>query len=122
MRQLLPFLYQEALFTVTHVLVTSGIDSYNLLGMGLGLKDIQKLQLVQNAVTQAVICVPQSPHIIALLCKLHWLPVCFQMQFKVFVMTNKVLYSMGPDLSDHVSWIMSIFPSKISRRGHGSCL
>lgn len=67
--------------------------------MGLALKDIGKLRLVQNVVKQAHALL--NIYYISPL-KWHWLPVCFQMQFKVLVMTNKFLYSMGPDLSEYV--------------------
>lgn len=37
---------------------------------------IQKLQLVQNAATWAVLGAPRVAHVTPLFCKLHWLPVC----------------------------------------------
>lgn len=46
--QLCPYLDREALFRVTHTLVTSRLDFYNMVYMGLPLKTIQKLQLVQR--------------------------------------------------------------------------
>lgn len=47
--QLRPFLDRDALRTVTHALVISRIDYCNAFYMGLPLKSIRKLQLVQNA-------------------------------------------------------------------------
>lgn len=48
--QLCSFLNQEAYLTITHVLVTSYLDYYNMLSIRLPLKTTWKLQLVQNAV------------------------------------------------------------------------
>lgn len=45
---LCPFLDWETQFTVIHDLVTSHLDDYNVLYVGLPLKSIEKLQLVQN--------------------------------------------------------------------------
>lgn len=51
-KQLHPFLNREALLTITHV--TSYLDYCNVLYLGLPLKSIWKLQLVQNAAAQVV--------------------------------------------------------------------
>lgn len=62
--------------------------------MGLFLKNIRNLQLVQNTVI--VLEAPQMAHMTFLLYGLCWLPVCFWTQFKVLVITFKALYSWGP--------------------------
>ncbi|XP_078241329.1 uncharacterized protein LOC140704108 [Pogona vitticeps] len=46
--QLRPYLGEQSLMTVTHALVTSHIDYCNALYVGLPLKMVQRLQLVQN--------------------------------------------------------------------------
>lgn len=48
---------------------------------------------------------------------LHWLPLCFQVQFKVLVIT-KIFHGMRPDyLRDYLSPVISIHPIGSSRRG-----
>ena len=47
--QLHPFLAMSDLATVTHALVTFRLDHCNMLYMGLPLKSVRKLQLVQRA-------------------------------------------------------------------------
>lgn len=64
--------------------------------MGLSLKSIQKLQIVQNAAMQAVLGSSRVTYVTPLLHKLHWLLVCFQVQLKILVMTFKALYGVGP--------------------------
>lgn len=68
--------------------------------MGLPLKNIQQLQLVQNAAAQLNLGVSYYTHITLLLCKPHWLPVGYQAQCKVLVITNKALHLLfaGPPL------------------------
>ena len=118
MRQLCPFLDQESLQTVTHALVISRIDYCNALYMGLPLKSIQKLQLAQNAAARAVLGAPRRAHITPLLCELHWLPVCFWVQFKVLVITFKALHGMGPGyLKDRLVPIRSTCPTQACKEG-----
>lgn len=52
---------QEAQLVISHALVISQLDYCNVLNMGLTLKNIQKLQLVQNMGSY--------------LCELHWFSV-----------------------------------------------
>lgn len=61
---------------VTPVMVTSQLEYCNELFMRLLLKTSWKLQLVQNAVVQAVMGRFQYAHATTLLCELHWLSVC----------------------------------------------
>nr|GFC52549.1 hypothetical protein [Tanacetum cinerariifolium] len=53
-RQLRPYLDRADLATVTHALVTSRLDYCNALYVGLPLKTVRKLQLVQNAAARVV--------------------------------------------------------------------
>lgn len=68
----------------------------SVLYMGLPLKSIQKLQLVQNEVVQTVIRTPQSMHITILLHKVHWLPVSLWIQFKVLTVSYNGIHNIGP--------------------------
>lgn len=51
-RHLYPFLDQETLHLVTHALITPSMNYCNALLMWLPLKHIQRLKLMQNAVTK----------------------------------------------------------------------
>lgn len=85
-----PFPNHEILVTVTQTLVTSQMDYYNMLFVGLPLK----LQLGQNAVAQAIMCASSRTYVTPLLRELHWFPVCFEVQFKMLVLTCKALHVM----------------------------
>lgn len=55
------------LATVTHALITTQLHNCNALCLGLHLKSIQKLQLVQNEVAASFLQFKHSEHITALL-------------------------------------------------------
>lgn len=67
------------------------LDYHNVIYMRLILKTTQKLQLIQNVAMQAVMGMPFAN---ILLCDLHWLPVYYQVQFKLLVATCKALYGV----------------------------
>lgn len=90
------YLDPEVQHMVTHALVMSQLDYCNVLCMGLSLKIIRKLQLVQNAAACTVPGAPRAAQITQLLHKLHWLPDCFWIQFMMLVVTFKALYGMDP--------------------------
>ncbi|XP_061451815.1 uncharacterized protein LOC133369973 [Rhineura floridana] len=102
--QLRPYLDREHLTSVIHALVTSRLDYCNALYVGLPLKTVRKLQLVQNAAARLIAGTKRSEHVTPILAGLHWLPVRFRAQFKVLVLTYKALHGTGPQyLVDRLS-------------------
>uniref|UniRef100_A0A803SXZ5 Reverse transcriptase domain-containing protein n=1 Tax=Anolis carolinensis TaxID=28377 RepID=A0A803SXZ5_ANOCA len=103
-RQLCSYLGKPDLATVVHALVTSRLDYCNALYVGLPLKTVQKLQLVQWEAAKLITRVAYREHITPLLRQLHWLPISYQAQFKVLALAYKALNGSGPAyLSEHVS-------------------
>ncbi|KAF7242123.1 Transcription factor COE2, partial [Varanus komodoensis] len=94
--QLHPYLENNYLVTVTHALVTSRLDSCNVLYVGLHLKMVQILQLVQNRAAMLLTGTGRCSHIPPVLRQLHCLPIEVLAQFKVLVMTYKALNGLGP--------------------------
>ena len=91
MAQLCPYLDRDNLASVVRALVTSKLDYCNALYVGLPLKTVRKLQLVQNAVARLITEIRRFEYIRLTLACLHWLPVHFQARFKGLVLTNKAL-------------------------------
>lgn len=89
---------QEVQLMKSHALVISQMDYCNVLYVGLALKNIQKLQLVQNMGSY--------------LCELHWLPVGFKAKFKMLVVPYKALNDMWPFVSGHYA-----LPTRICKIG-----
>ncbi|KAF7243701.1 Pleckstrin-likey domain-containing family M member 3 [Varanus komodoensis] len=94
--QLHPYLDKHCLAMVIHALVTSWLDYCNALYMGLPLKMVQILQLVQNKTVRLLMGTSRYSCITPVLYQLHWLPVEVQAQFKVLVLTYKALDILGP--------------------------
>ncbi|KAF7246618.1 Mitochondrial tRNA-specific 2-thiouridylase 1 [Varanus komodoensis] len=94
--QLRLFLENDCLATVTHTLVTSRLDFCNALYVGLPLKTVRILQLVQNRAARLLTGTGRCSHITPVLRQLHWLPIEVRAQFKVLVMTYKALNGLGP--------------------------
>ncbi|KAF7247761.1 Maturin [Varanus komodoensis] len=94
--QLRPYLEDDCLAAVMHALVTSGLDFCNALYMGLSLKTVRILQLVQNRAARLLMGTGRCSHITPVLCQLHWLPIEVWAQFKVLVLTYEALNGLGP--------------------------
>ncbi|KAF7254138.1 hypothetical protein EYD10_00669 [Varanus komodoensis] len=94
--QLRPYREYNCLARVTHALVTSHLDFCNALYVGLPLKTVRILQLVQNRAARLLTGTGRYAHMTPVLRQLHWLPIEVQAQFKVLVMTYKALNGLGP--------------------------
>ncbi|KAF7237689.1 Patatin-like phospholipase domain-containing protein 2 [Varanus komodoensis] len=93
----------DCLATVTHALVTSRLDFCNTLYVGLPLKTVRILQLVQNRAARLLTGTGRYVHMTPVLRQLHWLPIEVRAQFKVLVMTYKALNGLGPGyLKEHL--------------------
>ncbi|KAF7246971.1 hypothetical protein EYD10_06929, partial [Varanus komodoensis] len=94
--QLRPYLEYDCLAMVTHALVTSHLDFCNALYVGLPLKTVRTLQLVQNRAARLLTGTGRYAHMTPVLRQLHWLPIEARAQFKVLIMTYKALNGLGP--------------------------
>ncbi|KAF7244472.1 VWFA and cache domain-containing protein 1 [Varanus komodoensis] len=94
--QLRPYLEYYCLATVTHALVTSRLDFCNALYVGLPLKTVRTLQLVQNRAARLLAGMGRYAHMTPVLRQLHWLPIEARAQFKVLIMAYKALNGLGP--------------------------
>lgn len=112
MHQLCRFPDLEYLHSVTQGLVISQLDYCNAYYVGLTLKSVWKLQLIQKVATWEVLVAPTVAHVTPLFWKLHWLPVCFLIKFKGLVITFKDLHRMGPGyLTNHLTLIRLDWPT-----------
>ena len=66
---------------------------------------ISKIQWVRNAAARVIFMKSNYCHITPLLKELHWLPVTFRIQFKVILITFKVLHDMAPS---HISSLLRV--------------
>uniref|UniRef100_A0A8C6NVU5 Reverse transcriptase domain-containing protein n=1 Tax=Nothobranchius furzeri TaxID=105023 RepID=A0A8C6NVU5_NOTFU len=91
-----PILSRANMETLMHAFITSRIDYCIALLSGLPKKSISGLQLQQNSAARVLMKTRRREHITPVLQSLHWLPVCFRINFKVLLMVFKCLNGLGP--------------------------
>ena len=79
-----------------HAFVSARIDYCNSIFYGIPDYHLNKLQRIQNAAARLVCQQSTHCHITPLLFNLHWLPVKFQIAFKILLITFKTLKRLAP--------------------------
>lgn len=96
LRHIRPMLNREVANTVACSIVSSRLDYCNSLLYGTTAKNIAKLQRVQNSLARVVSQTARREHIRPVLKDLHWLPVAERIEYKVALITRKVLTTRQP--------------------------
>ncbi|KAI5626040.1 hypothetical protein C0J50_14406, partial [Silurus asotus] len=84
---------------LVHAFMTSRIDYCNALLGGCPASLINKLQFVQNAAARVLTSSRKHDHITPIFSSLHWLPVKFQIHYKLLLLTYKTLNGLSPCIS-----------------------
>ena len=82
--------------TLIHAFVSSRLDYCNVLFSGLPKSSLKNLQLVQNAAARILTKTRKFDHITPILSSLHWLPIQARCDFKVLLLTFKILNGLAP--------------------------
>ena len=95
-RHMRKYLTSECTEKLIRAIITSRLDYCNSLLYGVADHHIQKLQRVMNASARLIFCAPKHCHITPLLQQLHWLPIRLRIEFKILLITFKVLQGSFP--------------------------
>ena len=90
------YLTYDAAKIIIHAFVVSKLDYCNSLLYGLPSHLMRKLQHVQNSAARLVNQCLRFCHITPVLRDLHWLPVSSRIEFKIMLITYKVLHDRAP--------------------------
>ena len=92
------FLKPEHLKTLVSSLILSKLDYCNALYLGCSIKNLTKLQLVQNSAARLVLKTNRFDHVSITdqIKHLHWLKIKEQITFKVLLISNKALIGIAP--------------------------
>ena len=90
-------IYHDAAKIIIHAFVLSKLDYCNSLLYGLPSYVIRKFQHLQNSAARRLVSqCPRFCHITPVLRDLHWLPVFFRVEYKIILITYKVLHDRAP--------------------------
>ena len=95
-RHIRKYLSRESTERLVHAFITSRLDYCNGLLYGAPEYQIKKLQRVMNASARLIYRAPKYCHITPLLKELYWLPVRLRVDFKILLVTFKILHGIAP--------------------------
>ena len=96
------YLTAAATEQIVHAFVTSRLDIGNALLFRLPLKQMQRLQKIQNWAARLIDGAMRNSHATPLLKKLHWLPIAVRVEFKILLLTQRALNAQAPDTLNNV--------------------
>ena len=119
-RRIRKYLSWQSTATFVHAFITSRLDYCN--GHLYGLPDclLNELQRVQNACARLIFREQKFCHITPLIYELHWLPIRYKIEFKILLITFKILNFLAPT---YVSSLISLgLQTKYNLRNSGGKL
>ena len=93
-RRIRKYLSKDSTQTLVHAFITARIDYCNGLLYGLPAAHLNKLQRIQNNAARLVCSLSRFCHINPTLFSLHWLPVCFRIEFKLLILAFKAIHGL----------------------------
>ena len=116
------YLTCESAAALVHAFITSRVDYCNSLYYGLPYYHLHKLQRVLNSSARLVLCAPRICHITPLSQELHWLPVRSHIEFKLLLITFKVLKGLAPLYLSELISVLPLSSYNLGRNYNGTLL
>ena len=95
-RSIKKFLSKDSLKPLVQCFILTRLDYCNSLLFGISEDSLDRLQRVQNAAARLIYGLRKNDHITEALKELHWLPIRFRIDYKIALITYKVLHGDGP--------------------------
>ncbi len=76
--------------------ISSRLDYCNVLYSGISKRNLQRLQLIQNAAARLLTRTKKRDHITPIIAALDWLPVSFRIDFNILLLVFKTLKGQAP--------------------------
>ena len=99
-----PYLTQSATAQLVSSAITSRLDYCNSILAGLPLKQISRLQRVQNNAAKLVLRKSKYDHVTPLLQELYWLPIKFRPQYKIATFVYRFFDGSLPGYLSQTLW------------------
>jgi len=112
------FLSPTDLEKVVYAFISSRLDYCNALYSGSSKGNIRRLQLIQNAAARLLTGSKRSDHITPTLAALHWLPVSFRIDFKIWL----VFKAVNGQAPAYIRDLLSPYEPKRCLRSAGTAL
>ena len=90
------YLTYDSTAMLIHSLISSRLDYCNSLLAGIPDQQFSRLQKVQNTAARILTMKGRHDHITPLLIDLHWLPVLLRVEFKILLLTFRILHGLAP--------------------------
>src|SRR5258708_9078965 len=117
LRQIRSVLDRPSALLLANALVSTRLDYCNSLLLGLPLRSIRRLQLVQNSLARVVVPSTRRFHpITPVLRSLHWLPIPSRIEYKIASITFKTLHNRQPTYLHQL--LTPYVPSRSLRSSH----
>ena len=113
-RRIRKYLSRQSTEILVHAFITSRLDYCNGLLYGLPECLLNKLQRIQNDCARLIFREQKFCHVTPFIYELHWLPIKCRIEFKILLITFKILNFLAPTYL--LSLIPLMLPSKYNLR------
>ena len=87
---------------LVHAFISCRLDYCNVLLYGIPVRELNRLQRIQNMAARLIFGPKRREHITPILKNLHWLPVKARIEYKILLFTFKTINGCSPKYLDEM--------------------